>query len=71
LTLRFEGLTSVRRIGDNLIFGPFSRLRFDWIAYGNNAERGSKEYTDGEVWMFAPGGRVAQSPLIARPLGRD
>lgn len=71
LTLDFERLMSVRHIGGNLIFGPFARLRFDWIAYGGSGERGSKEYASGEVWMFAALRGDLQSPLIHPPIGGE
>ncbi|MGD9897413.1 MAG: hypothetical protein AB7T14_10115 [Candidatus Methylacidiphilaceae bacterium] len=49
LTLRFEGLKSVKAQKSELIFGPFERLRFDWESFGTEGTRGTKEYQGGEV----------------------
>jgi len=49
LTLRFDGLESVKVQGRDLIFGPFAKLRFDWEGFGNDGSRGTKEYRTGDV----------------------
>ena len=49
LTLRFEGLKSVKAQKRELIFGPFDKLRFDWESFGTDGKRGTKEYQSGEV----------------------
>lgn len=49
LTLRFEGLKSVKAQKQELIFGPFEKLRFDWESLGPGEQRGTKEYFAGEV----------------------
>ena len=49
LTLRFEGLKSVKAQKRELIFGPFEKLHFDWESFGTEGKRGTKEYQGGEV----------------------
>lgn len=49
LTLRFEGLESVIAQEKELVFGPFRRLRFDWVGVGADGSRGTKEYQAGEA----------------------
>ena len=49
LTLRFEGLKSVKAQKRELTFGPFEKLRFDWESFEADAKRGIKEYQDGKV----------------------
>lgn len=49
LTLRFEGLKSVKAQKRELTFGPFEKLRFDWESFGTDGGRGTKEYRNGEV----------------------
>ena len=49
LTLRFEGLKSVKAQKRELTFGPFDKLRFDWESFGTDGKRGAKEYQSGEV----------------------
>jgi hypothetical protein len=49
LTLRFEGLKSVKAQKRELTFGPFEKLRFDWEGFGTGGGHGTKEYQDGEV----------------------
>ena len=49
LTLRFDGLKSVKAQKRELIFGPFEKLRFDWESFGTDGNRGTKEYQTGEA----------------------
>jgi hypothetical protein len=49
LTLRFEGLKSVKAEKRELTFGPFEKLCFDWESFGTDGKRGTKEYQTGEV----------------------
>jgi|SRR5579859_374882 len=49
LTLRFDGLKSVKAQKRELTFGPFEKLRFEWEGFGTDRVRGSKEYQTGEV----------------------
>lgn len=49
LTLRFEGLKSVKAQKRELTFGPFEKLRFDWESFGTDGRRGTKEYQSGQV----------------------
>lgn len=56
LTLKFEGLSKIEACGEELVFGPFEKLHFDWETYDINPERGSKEYFAGYVRIVS--GRV-------------
>jgi hypothetical protein len=49
LTLRFEGLKSVKAQKRELTFGPFEKLRFDWEGFGADGKRGTREYQTGEA----------------------
>jgi len=53
LTLRFEGLKSVRAQRRELTFGPFEALRFDWESFGTDGGHGTKEYQGGEVKILS------------------
>jgi hypothetical protein len=51
--LQFKGLQAVNPTARELIFGPFSKLRFEW---GEDGRRLTKEYDGGEVKLVsAPG----------------
>jgi hypothetical protein len=53
LVLQFKGLQAVNPTARELIFGPFSKLRFEW---GEDGRRLTKEYDGGEVKIVsAPG----------------
>lgn len=56
LTLRFDGLKSVKVQERELTFGPFEKLRFDWESFGTDGKRGNKEYQTGEVKILAAPG---------------
>jgi hypothetical protein len=56
LTLRFEGLKSVAARDQELIFGPFEKLLFDWSTYGQDVKHGTKEYLTGEVKIVSSPG---------------
>ena len=49
LTLRFEGLKSVKAQKRELTFGPYQKLRFDWESFGTEGNPGAKEYEAGEA----------------------
>lgn len=49
LTLCFHGLKSIQVCGRDIVFGPFNRMRFEWIAYEETETHGAKEYDGGEV----------------------
>lgn len=49
ITLYFLGLKSIQICDRELVFGPFIRMRFEWSAYGESGEHGTKEYDGGEV----------------------
>ena len=53
LVLKFKGLQAVNSTTRELIFGPFSALRFEWV---ENGHRQAKEYGDGEVKVVSPPG---------------
>jgi len=44
LTLRFDGLKSIKARKSELVFGPFEKLRFDWASFGTDGRHGTKEY---------------------------
>ena len=53
LTLRFEGLKSIKTQTSELTFGPFQRLIFDWESFGDDGNRGTREYETGEVKILS------------------
>ena len=53
LTLHFDGLESVDAQRRELILGPFKKLRFQWVSFGTDGERGTKEYQTGEVRIIS------------------
>lgn len=53
LMLKFEGIQAVNSTVRELIFGPFSKLRFEW---SENGKRLTKEYYGGEVKIVSPPG---------------
>lgn len=56
ITLHFEGLKLVEVRNRELVIGPFDRLHFEWIAYGNSGEHGTRDYGNGQVKIVpAPG----------------
>ena len=55
LELRFEGLMSVSPRNQELVFGPFNKLRFECEGY-DDGRRLSKEYRTGEVKIVSSPG---------------
>jgi hypothetical protein len=55
LILSFEGLQSVAPTSRELVFGPFSKLRFEWMD-AQDGRRRTKDYSGGEAKIVsAPG----------------
>ena len=57
LNLHFSGLKSVKVKDRELIFGPFSKLRFEWKSFGTDVATGVKEYQSGEVKIVPTPGK--------------
>lgn len=56
LTFYFEGISLINAQKNELIIGPFEKLRFDWQSYGDDGAHGTREYHSGEVKVIiAPG----------------
>jgi len=53
LTLHFEGLKTVKAQKQELFFGPFEKLRFDWESFGTDGKHGVKEYKEGAVKILS------------------
>ena len=53
LTLRFEGLKSVRQEGKELVFGPFDCLQFVAMGMDENSAVDQKMYETGEVRIIS------------------